>query len=415
MERNYTTRTTCRACGGDNLTPILYLGEQYVSDFLEPGMPPLGGKVPIDIHLCKHCSLVQNIHTAPQEILYARHYWYRSGVTETMRLALRSIVIAATESVEIYPGDVVLDIGSNDGTLLRHYSSKVVKTVGVDPATNLAQLGSDRVNVFINDFWSKEVYFKHVNQKAKVVTAIGMFYDLEDPNKFIADIADVLHEDGVFIAQLMCLKNMLATRDIGNFAHEHLEFYSLESLERLFDKYNLEIYDLETNCVNGESYRLFIRHVGSKVKARNAKLAASRLFTARLYETSYKNPLFYQTLYAQMEENRKKVYDTIVSLKEQGKKVWVYGASTKGNVILQYMGLDNTLIEGAAERSPEKWGKVTVGTNIPIYSEQEARDANPDYFLVLPYAFFNEMYKRENDWVNKGGKFIIPLPEMRIV
>lgn len=416
MSLGYTTRNTCRACGGMRLIPLMSLGAQYVSDFIDPQDTAPRVKVPIDIYLCPSCSLVQNIHTAPQEILYARHYWYRSGVTQTMRSALTDVVQAALRSVDVAVGDTVLDIGSNDGSLLRSYPPHLeLNTVGVEPATNLKELGSDRIKTFISDFWSKEVYAEHTRNKAKIVTAIGMFYDLEDPNQFISDIAAVLHPNGVFIAQLMCLKNMVSVSDLGNFAHEHLEFYSIESLEFMFDKYGLEIYDLETNSVNGESYRLYIRHIGSNVRASDPMMAAYRIRMARLEDKVYRNPKFYTKMFERMEENKKKVVDYIKGVVDSGKEVWVYGASTKGNVILQYYGLDNTLITGAAERSPEKWGKVTVGTNIPIYSEQDARDRNPSHFLVLPYAFIKEFIHREAAWLDNGGTFIVPLPEMRLV
>lgn len=416
MGQNYTTRDSCRVCGGKRLIPLFSLGAQYVSDFIDPTDNLERQKVPIDISLCNRCSLVQNIHTAPQEILYARHYWYRSGVTQTMREALSNIVQSALKCVWPSPGDVVLDIGSNDGSLLRSYPTNLnLHTVGVEPATNLQALGSDRIKTFIPDFWSWEAYCKVMDRKPVIITAIGMFYDLEDPNKFIRDIASVLHSNGVFIAQLMCLKNMISVNDLGNFAHEHLEFYSIESLEFLFDKYGLEIYDIETNEVNGESYRLYIRHIGSNVKARDPMGAAYRMRAARLADKPCRDFRFYDKMYKRMAENKERVVNYVKAQVSAGKEVWVYGASTKGNVLLQYYGLDHTLITGAAERSPEKWGKVTVGTRIPIYSEREARERNPSHFLVLPYAFIDEFVRREHDWINKGGKFIVPLPEMRII
>ena len=262
---SYTTRETCRVCGSTNLTPLFSLGEQYVSNFVDQHAINFGCKVPIDIELCNDCTLVQAKHTAPQEILYARHYWYRSGVTDTMRTALRDITRTAERVAGLKAGDVVLDIGSNDGTLLWSYCVEGLIKVGVEPAKNLVEEGAVGVDIFYNSFWGYEQYSiilkqKTIYSKAKVITAIGMFYDLEDPNQFIRDVAKALHPDGVFIAQLMCLKNMINLNDVGNLAHEHLEFYSIQSLAYLFGKYGLEIDDLEVNDVNGESYRLYVRH-----------------------------------------------------------------------------------------------------------------------------------------------------------
>lgn len=405
-----TAITKCRACYGEELTYLFSLGNQYVSDFVDRDKVTSGHRCPIELVLCPRCTLVQAKYTAPQDFLYTRKYWYRSGVTETMRNALKDVVEAAMRSVRLKEGDVVLDIGSNDGTLLRNYPSSL-RRVGVEPANNLATEENYEGLELIHDFWDRESYRrKLVGKKAKVITACGMFYDLEDPNKFISDVAWALSRDGVFIAQLMCLKNMIDVGDVGNFAHEHLEFYSLRSLDFLLDKYGMEICDLETNAVNGQSYRLFIRHKSRSVPYEWVEEARTR-------EHCLNSQEFYERLFRSFEDNRKKTLDLLRSIRAEGKSVWVYGASTKGNVILQYYGIDSILVNGAAERSPEKWGKFTVGTGIEIFSEEYARNQNPDYMLVLPYAFLSEFVEREKneEWRRRGGKFIVPLPEVHVV
>lgn len=411
--QNYTTRYTCRVCGSQDLTPLFSLGEQYVNDFVDPGKERQGQPVPIELELCGHCALVQLKHTAPQEILYARHYWYRSGVTDTMSNALGDITKDAEDLISLRPGDVVLDIGSNDGTLLRSYTAQGVVRVGVEPANNLAKEGAEGVEHFIHDFWGYPSYFDKVKKKARVITAIGMFYDLEDPNQFIQDVALALDDDGVFIAQLMCLKNMLNLGDVGNLVHEHLEFYSFNSLQYLFGKHGMEIVDVITNRVNGESYRLYVKKISKNIDPRGGSL--KRLMNVIESEEGLDTRKPYDEFFARVEHNKRLTQEFIKQEINLGRKVWVYGASTKGNVVLQYYGLDSRLIDGAAERSPEKWGKVTIGTGIPIYSEEDARAANPDYFLVLPYAFLDEFVVREEDWRHKGGRFIVPLPEFKVV
>jgi NDP-4-keto-2,6-dideoxyhexose 3-C-methyltransferase len=235
--------------------------------------------------------------------------------------------------------------------------------------------------------------------KAKVITAIGMFYDLEDPNQFIRDARKALAEDGIFIAQLMCLAPMLDKNDVGNICHEHLEYYSLESLEYLFNTNGLEIFKVEENDVNGGSYRIFARH------DKGTGIPLDEKFTFDDFVAFAER----------IQANRDRCVEFIKQEVARGKTVYVYGASTKGNVILQYYGLDHTLITAASEKSPEKWGKYTIGTWIPIVSEEEARRAKPDYFLVLPWAFFKEFYERERAWREGGGQFILPLPEFRVV
>lgn len=414
-------RTTCRVCGSLGLTHLFSLGIQHISDFVTEDKVGTSPTCPISLCLCNQCTLVQQEYTAPQDFMYTRHYWYKSGTTETMRKALADIVDTAMDVVRLDPGDVVLDIGSNDGTLLRCYPKELnLFTAGVEPAANLREEGRKGISCFINEFWSAEAYFLRVNEvdaedvwsnKAKVITAIGMFYDLEEPNFFIADIAKVLHPEGVFIAQLMCLKQTIEQGDVGNFAHEHLEFYSLDSLDYLMKAHGLQIYDIEENKVNGGSYRLFIRHLSNSPKDYPSSPAAIRRGKAfvRESEMGLDKVQTYTDFFQRLETNKEKVTEFIRREVLKDKIVWVYGASTKGNVILQYYGLDKTLIEFACDKSPEKWNKYT-STGIQIGSEELMRKAGVDYLLILPYAFTMEFYKREQEWLEKGGKFIIPLP-----
>jgi len=397
------TQTTCRLCGSSGLRDVFSLGDQYINDFVPPERIGKGLKAPLELVMCDHCTLLQLRHTAPQELLYSRFYWYRSGVTDTMRRALRDITESVEKTVALKPGDVVLDIGANDGTLLATYSVKGLKKVGCEPANNLIDLLKANADHVMHDFWDYDRYMELAAQcgfgKAKVVTAIGMFYDLDDPNTFIRDAQRSMTDDGIFIAQLMCLASMLEKNDVGNIVHEHLEYYSLESLKYLFEKNGLEIFRIEENDVNGGSYRLYARHYKGTGITFDEKFSYEDL----------------QTFAKRVEENRRRCVNFIKEEVAKGKRVYVYGASTKGNVILQYYGLDHTLITAAAERSPEKWGKYTVGSWIPIVSEEEARRAKPDYFLVLPWGFFPEFYERERQWRAGGGKFIVPLPEFRVV
>ncbi len=398
---NIITRSTCRLCNSDKIESIFSLGNLYISDFVEKKTD--GRQAPLEMIYCHNCSLLQLKHTAPQELLYSGFYWYRSGVTETMKKALRNITENVESLIDLKEGDVVLDIGANDGTLLETYKNKKIVKIGCEPAKNLVDELNKRADHVINDFWLIENYEKLEKStgigKAKVITAIGMFYDMEDPNQFIRDVQLALDDDGIFIAQLMCLRQMLETNDLGNICHEHLEYYSLESLKFLFENNKLEIFKIEENEINGGSYRIFARHYKGTPVSCDEKFSISD----------------YKDFFKRVNDTKEKCISFIKKEVANGKKVFVIGASTKGNTTLQYYGIDHTLVSGASERSPEKWGKYTVGTMIPIVSEEEARKANPDYFLVLPWAFFDEMYERESEWRKNGGKFIVPFPEFRIV
>jgi len=388
----------CRVCGSSTLEPVFTLGDLYVSDFVkDPSTEGING--PLELVLCADCTLLQLKHTAPQEILYARHYWYRSGVTDTMRRALRDITASIERRVPLADSAIVLDIGANDGTLLASYLNPTLRRVGCEPANNLVDLLREVTPHVIHGFWERAAFeAMFPGEKAAVITAIGMFYDMDDPNAFIADAAAVLADDGVFVAQLMCLRPMLEKNDLGNICHEHLEYYSLESLRRLFEQNGLEIFALEENDVNGGSYRLYAR------RYRTGSIPLADHFTRQDY----------LDFFSRIERSKQACVDFIKGEVAKGKQVYVYGASTKGNTILQYYGLTHEWIRGAAERSPEKWGRYTIGTLIPIVSEDEARAA-ADYFLILPWAFLNEFLQREREWRAAGGTFIVPLPEFRVL
>ncbi len=391
------TRTTCRLCGSPKLKDIISLGEQYINDFpstlAEKGR---NGKCPLDIVLCEKCSLFQLRHTAPQELLYARHYWYKSGINDTIRTDLAAIASVALKITDLKPDDIFLDIGANDGTLLSNLKGKAIR-IGCEPANNLHEELKLNADHIISDFWTKANYEKLGVKKAKAITAIGMFYDMEDPNQFIRDASDILAPGGIFIAQLMTLKPMLEQNDVGNICHEHLEYYTYKSLKYLFETNGLEIFDVQENPINGGSYRLFARHYqkGSIEHHESCTEADFYQFRDRL------------------ERQREACLAYIGKAVRENKRVYLYGASTKGNVILQYYGLDNRLISGAADRNPTKWGKYTL-TDIPILSEEDGR-RNADLFLVLPYGFIDEFVKRESAWLKNGGEFIVPLPKFRVI
>ena len=393
----------CRLCRNKKLKRIFNFGNHFVSNFVSKSKIKKSIKAPLNLIHCNKCDLLQLEHTAPQELLYKGFYWYRSGVTNTMKDALKDIFLKGKKIAKLKKNDVIFDIGANDGTLLKYFKKSGFKTIGCEPAKNLTKELKKNCHYVMDDFWSFEkldyILNKHNLKKPKLITAIGMFYDLDDPSKFIGDISKALDDNGIFIAQLMCLKSMLQKNDLGNICHEHLEFYSYKSLIYLFETNGFEIFKVEENDVNAGSYRIYAKKFKKKsIKVReNTSLKDVRKFIDRV------------------NLSRIKTVNFIKKEKKKKKEIFVYGASTKGNTILQYFNLDNKLIKYAADRSPEKWGKYTVGTGIKIISEKKARQLNPDYFLVMPWGFLKEFIKREDKWLKNGGKFIVPFPKFRII
>ena len=410
MKPVYHERKSCRVCGSDELLPVLSLGNQYVINFPEGNAPDDSIRAPLDMVLCGNtdCSLAQLKHTVDPDLMY-RQYWYRSGINQTMRDALADVTRAVKERISLRGKDVVIDIGANDGTLLRTYRVQGLLTVGFEPATNLMELAKDGTSLIINDYFSHEAFAKAMpGKKARVVTSIAMFYDLEDPNRFVQDVSTVLTEDGFWINQMNYLGSMLAQNAFDNISHEHLEYYSLSSLQFLLARHGLEVFDVELNNLNGGSIRAYIAHHGRYP-------VHDRVVALRASETPLNTFQPYQEFVDRLSEVRKKVCGFIRAEHSAGKKIYVYGASTRGNTLLQYFGLNDSVITAAAERNPAKWGKRMAGTGILIVSEDEARKAKPDYFFVLPWAFIDEFVEREGEFLRGGGRFIVPLSEFRIL
>ena len=393
----------CRLCNSKKLINIHNFGNHYVSNFVTKRNVKKGVKAPLNLVYCNNCKLLQLEHSAPQEIMYKKFYWYRSGVTNTMKYALKDIFLKVKKMSLLKKGDTILDIGANDGTLLKYFKNDGYTTIGCEPAKNLTNELKKNSNYVIDNFWNykylSNILNKHKLKKPKVITAIGMFYDLEDPSKFISDAANSLDENGVFIAQLMCLNSMIKKNDLGNICHEHLEFYSYASLKFLFEKNGFKIMKIEENEINGESYRIFCKKNIKKSIAYREKTSLNDI----------------KKFIKRVKENKKKCLSFLRKCKVDGKKVFIYGASTKGNTLLQYYGINSKMISFASERSPEKWGKYTIGTGVEIISEEYARKLNPEYFFVMPYAFIKEFVIREKEWLKKGGKFILPFPNFKVL
>ncbi len=413
-------RKTSRISDGE-LVELFSLGNLYMSDFVDDNSPSVE-RVPLTMTLDPKSGLLQLRHTAPFDSMY-RNYWYRSGMNKTMTEELKGIAQKAVSLIKLQKGDVVLDIGSNDGTLLKFYD-KALYRVGFDPAENMVQYSRQHANLVIVDYFTAPAYFKYFNnpvKKARIITAIAMFYDLEEPHKFMDDIVAVLGDEGLWIVQMSYMPLMLQQHAFENCCHEHLCYYSLSVLKHLVEQHSLKVVDVELNDINGGSFRVYVRKEGSKdelfATAPYRDVAKYRVKSLLEYEKTLNlsEPETYKAWFKEICEIKRQIVDFIKAMKNKGATIWGYGASTKGNTLLQWYGLDNTMIDAIAERNPDKWGKYTVGTDIEIKSEGEMRKAKPDYLLVLPWHFISEFIDREKDYLNSGGKFIVPLPQFKII
>lgn len=415
-----TLRETCRVCGSRQLIPILSLGEQYAVGFLDSA-EETAGTGPLDLVLCNikdgGCGLLQLQHTFDHDLLY-RKYWYKSGISTTMVKALGDIVKAAEEVASPASGDLVVDIGANDGTLLRQYHTAGIHKAGFEPS-NLWELAKQDNATIIHDYFNAAAFQKHFpNRKAKIITSISMFYDLEDPNSFVADIGKCLDDQGLWIIQMNYLGLMLEEHTYDNISHEHLEYYSLLSLENLLHRHHFEIFDVELNDVNGGSYRLYIRKAGGKTTQLKIRPgAAQRVKDLRDKELrlGYDDRHLYANYAKEIAGLKKELLEVLQNEKQAGKKIYIYGASTRGLVVLQYSGIDHKIISAAVDKNADKWGKYIVGTGIQVISFDDYRRNLPDGLLVLPYQFKQEIINQERDFLTGGGKMIFALPTVDVV
>ncbi len=359
------------------------------------------------------CGLIQLRHTVPGSILY-HSYWYRSGVNQTMTTNLHEIASQAAELVGLGPGELVIDIGCNDGTLLDGYGVSDLRYLGFDPS-DVGRYAVAKGYEVVRDFYSYEqLRLRHAEQKARIITSIAMFYDLEYPGAFVEDVARALADDGVWVMELHYLATMLETGQFDAIVHEHLEYYSLAVIERLLADAGLAVVRAELNDINGGSLRLFIRHAGRLGSEGDDAEKLQRL-RIREFEMALDAPEPYERFASAAAQVRDDLSALCRRLVEDGKTIHVYGASTKGNTILQYAGIDRTLIPYAADRNPDKHGSETIGTEIPIISEEQSREMKPDYYLALPWHFMEEFLEREREFVDRGGRFIVPVPTVRLV
>lgn len=401
---------------------LFSLGELYISDFVSDHLTNARPKVELKLCLAPKSGLVQLAHTAPLDDMY-RQYWYRAGISNTMRKELEQIAVSTMSLAKMKSGDVFVDIGCNDGTMFSFVDKNLIR-IGFDPAkNNYATQSKKYANLIIEDYFTAAAYkkSKYGKKKAKVITSIAMFYDLEDPHAFVKDIYQILDDNGLWIIQMSYIPLMLKQLAFDNICHEHLEYYSLTSFKHLIEQHGFNIVDCQLNDINGGSFRVYVR----KKKADPIEFASTpyrdvaefRVESLLEHEKTLglNKADTYTKFFKSISALKKQTVDFIKKEKVKGKRIWGYGASTKGNTLLQWFGLDHTLIDGIAERSPQKFGLRTIGTNIPIYSEEEMRKAKPDYLLILPWHFINEFRERESAFLERGGKLIVPCPRFEVI
>ena len=409
----------CRVCGNRELAPVLSLGEQYLTGVFPKVRAVVPSRGPLELVACstagnrKACGLVQLRQSYNLEEMYGENYGYRSSLNQAMVKHLGAKVHQLIERYPLTTGDLVLDIGSNDGTLLSFYPEKNVTVVGIDPTGHKFASFYRRHISLIPDFFSAELFReKFGTKRARIVTSIAMFYDLENPLSFMEDVTSILEKDGIWHFEMSSLPAMVKTMGYDTICHEHLEYYSLRQIKWMTARCGLKILNVEFNETNGGSFAITVARQSSSHPENTYQL--ERLL--REEETQGLGTVAqHRAFEGAVADHREKLLTLLHELKDQKRMVLGYGASTKGNVLLQHCGITSDLLPAIAEVNKDKFGCFTPGTNIPIISELEAHAMNPDYLLVLPWHFRKNVVQRERAFLERGGKMIFPLPAIEIV
>lgn len=409
----FTTINACRVCGEAKLIEVLRMKPQYISSTLvktnkRSQLSRL--KIPMTLLLCERCGLVQLKETTQPDLLF-RNYFYRSAVNKTMRNNLRDVVVGVTKKVPMQAGDVVVDIGSNDGVMLSYFPKKLQR-IGVEPAKNIDWSGLPADITIVNDYFTKAKVMKVLGKKkAKIVTAIAMFYDLSHPRQVVADIKEILADDGVVCVQVSYLADTVRDANFYDVCHEHLEYYSLRSLTYLLEMEGLGVFDAEVNFANGGSLRVYATHAEAK------KGESKRLQSIRRREKAYKLDMTatYVAFKQRMDYLASWLRECVQGEVDKGGLVIGLGASTKGNVVLQLCGIDKKLLPFISDRNASKVGFRTLGTDIEVISEERARNMKPSLMLVSPWYFKEEILERERAYLEVGGKLLLVMPYPHVI
>ncbi|OGS96293.1 MAG: methyltransferase [Gallionellales bacterium RIFCSPLOWO2_02_FULL_57_47] len=409
----YREIQSCRVSGSNNLVSVLNLGYQELTGVFPKSISQHVTCGPLELVWCPVSGLLQLRHSYDAAEMYGENYGYRSGLNQSMVSHLTDKVRYLERLVPLKAGDVVLDIGSNDGTTLKAYSTIGIKRIGIDPTGNkFFQYYPTDIRL-VPDFFSSAAYRMIESQPAKIVSSIAMFYDLDSPVAFAKEIAAILADDGVWHFEQSYMPSMLRMNSYDTICHEHLEYYSLAVVKKILDAADLKLVDVVMNSINGGSFAV------TAAKRSNKSIRINNTVINWLLEQEDRMGLNTPRPYRDFEErvfrHRDDLTRLIRGLNADGKTVLGYGASTKGNVVLQFCGLTNKDISVIAEVNPDKFGCVTPGTHIPIVSEEDARKMKPDYFLVLPWHFKDGILRREKEYLANGGRMIFPFPEIEIV
>jgi len=404
--------TACRSCGYADLTTVLSLGETPLANSLRTTeqLDQPEQLYPLDLVFCPRCTLVQITETVPPEQLF-RDYLYFSSFSDTMLRHAQELVGQVIDERHLDGSSLAVEIASNDGYLLQYYRDAGVPVLGIEPARNIARVAEERGIPTVAEFFGAEVAQGLVRDghRADVMHANNVLAHVSNLNSVVAGIATLLKPDGVAIIETPYVKDLIDHTEFDTIYHEHLCYYSLTALDRLFQRHGLTIVDVERLPIHGGSLRVFAGHDGTRQTARVRDLLQEE-------DTwGVGDAAFYAGFGTQVARLRDSLRTLLADIKADGKRIAAYGASAKGSTLLNYCGIGRDTLDFVVDRSTVKQGHYTPGTRLPIDAPEKLLDDKPDYVLLLTWNFADEILTQQAEFRRRGGQFIIPIPEPRVV
>ena len=404
----------CRSCDSRDLRPIMSLGNMPLANSLlaleqlEQPEPTY----PLDLAFCPNCTLVQITETIRPENLF-REYAYFSSFSDTMLQHAKDIVGRLTASRRLADNSLVVEIGSNDGYLLQYYHRRGIPVLGVEPAINVARVAEQERNIpTLCEFFGERLAYQMTKrgEQADVIHAHNVLAHVADLNGFASGIQLLLKDDGLAVIEVPYVKDLVDNCAFDTIYHEHLCYFSLTALTHLFSRHSLVIQDVERVQIHGGSLRLFV------VKQTSAQ-ENPRVHVLMRKEAAWgvRRLEFYEGLAKRVEKLRVSLRSLLLGLKQEGKRLAAYGAAAKGSILLNYIGIGREILDFVADRSPHKQGYLMPGVHLPIYPPSKLMEEMPDYVLLLSWNFVDEILEQQVDYQKQGGKFILPVPEPKII
>jgi hypothetical protein len=410
--RSYTALERCRICRSDHLVSVLHLGHQALTGVFPRSRQEPIARGPLELLWCGGCGLLQLGYSYDPSEMYGANYGYRSGLNQSMVRHLNNKIHQLERRADLRPGNAVIDIGSNDATSLKAYTTPDIRRIGIDPTGEKFKAYYPSDVRLISDFFSVEKIKSVLDGPARIVTSIAMFYDLEEPIAFARQVSDVLADDGIWHFEQSYMPSMLRMCSYDTICHEHIEYYSMSTVKHVLDRADMQVLDVQMNSVNGGSFAVTAAKKTNRTRPNRPVIDWLLQQETRM---GLNTPKPYRDFEERVYRHREDLSRLLHAVESEGKLVLGYGASTKGNVVLQFCGISQDELKAIGEVNEDKFGAFTPGTYIPIIPEPEARAMRPDYFLVLPWHFKDNIVQREAAFLAAGGKMIFPFPEIEIV